>query len=113
MKPSYTEADLTAAQTILGVVGGSPTNTEVKIAEGLAASRAAAEELNTRLQELLSWTQACVVRSAHALAMAADGRGIDGASLHETVVGVSSGLMEVDAAITRGEPPAAPETTNG
>jgi hypothetical protein len=49
----------------------------------------------------LERVQGCVVRAAHALALALKGDGIDGADLTETTTGVSAGLVEVDAHITR------------
>lgn len=85
---------------------GDGSSCAAQIVEALLKERDAAKEALAAATTLLSWTQACVVRSARALALAADGRGIDGANLGDTAVGVSAGLLQVDAAITKGEPPA-------
>lgn len=67
------------------------------------------EEDNARLQRLLSWTQGCVVRAARALAVVLRDESFDGANLATVAHGVARGLMDVDAAITTGEPTRAEE----
>jgi hypothetical protein len=68
---------------------------------GMTKARDAAEQRASEARAALERVQGCVVRAAHALAMALKGDGIDGADLTETTTGVSAGLVEVDAHITR------------
>lgn len=63
-------------------------------------SGAAPSAPSDALRDSLVFVQGCVVRAAHGLAMALKGEGVEGADLKETTIGVSAGLMDVDARIT-------------